>query len=42
MLGPGAFGHAGAGGRWGFGHPESGVAVGYVCNTMIESPTEII
>ena len=39
MLGPGSFGHAGAGGRWGFAHPESGVAVGYVCNTMIESPT---
>jgi CubicO group peptidase (beta-lactamase class C family) len=39
MLGPGSFGHAGAGGRWSFAHPESGVAVGYVCNTMIESPT---
>ncbi len=39
MLGPGSFGHAGAGGRWGFAHPESGVAVGYVCNAMIESPT---
>ena len=39
MLGAGAFGHAGAGGRWGFAHPQSGVAVGYVCNTMIESPT---
>jgi hypothetical protein len=39
MLGPGSFGHAGAGGRWAFAHPESDVAVGYVCNTMIESPT---
>ena len=39
MLGPGSFGHAGAGGRWAFAHPETGVAVGYVCNTMIESPT---
>jgi CubicO group peptidase (beta-lactamase class C family) len=39
MLGPGSFGHAGAGGRWAFAHPESGVAVGYVCNSMIESPT---
>ncbi len=39
MLGPGSFGHAGAGGRWAFAHPERGVAVGYVCNTMIESPT---
>jgi len=37
MLGPGSFGHAGAGGRWAFAHPESGVAVGYACNTMIES-----
>ena len=34
MLGPGSFGHAGAGGRMGFAHPETGVAVGYVCNTM--------
>ncbi|MGH7011606.1 MAG: hypothetical protein ACREEX_12295, partial [Caulobacteraceae bacterium] len=40
MLGPGSFGHAGAGGRWGFAHPESGTAVGYVCNTMLQSPTE--
>jgi CubicO group peptidase (beta-lactamase class C family) len=39
MLGPGSFGHAGAGGRWGFAHPEGAIAVGYVCNTMIESPT---
>jgi len=38
MLGPGSFGHAGAGGRWAFAHPQSGVAVGYVCNSMIESP----
>ncbi|HEY2706568.1 MAG TPA: serine hydrolase domain-containing protein [Caulobacteraceae bacterium] len=38
MLGPGSLGHAGAGGRWAFAHPESGVAVGYVCNTMINSP----
>ena len=37
MLGPGSFGHAGAGGRWAFAHPETGVAVGYACNTMIES-----
>jgi CubicO group peptidase (beta-lactamase class C family) len=39
MLGPGGFGHAGAGGRWAFAHPESGVAVGYACNSMLESPT---
>ena len=35
MLGEGSFGHAGAGGRMGFAHPESGVAVGYVCNNML-------
>ncbi len=35
MLGPGSFGHAGAGGRLGFAHPESGTAVGYVCNNMV-------
>jgi CubicO group peptidase (beta-lactamase class C family) len=38
MLGPGSFGHAGAGGRMGFAHPESGTAVGYVCNSMLNSP----
>jgi CubicO group peptidase (beta-lactamase class C family) len=35
MLGAGSFGHAGAGGRLGFAHPESGFAVGYVCNNML-------
>jgi CubicO group peptidase (beta-lactamase class C family) len=40
MLGPGSFGHSGAGGRLGFAHPGLGVSVGYVCNTMINSPTE--
>ena len=39
MLGPGSFGHAGAGGRLGFAHPESGVALGYACNTMLSSMT---
>jgi CubicO group peptidase (beta-lactamase class C family) len=34
MLGEGSFGHDGAGGRIGFAHPKSGVAVGYVCNAM--------
>ena len=34
MLGPGSFGHAGAGGRLGFAHPESGIAAAYVCNSM--------
>jgi CubicO group peptidase (beta-lactamase class C family) len=34
MLGEGSFGHAGAGGRIGFAHPELGVAVGYVCTNM--------
>ncbi len=35
MLGKGSFGHAGAGGRIGFAHPESGVAAAYVANTML-------
>jgi len=35
MLGEGSFGHAGAGGRIGFAHPESGVAAAYVANTML-------
>jgi CubicO group peptidase (beta-lactamase class C family) len=35
MLGQGSFGHAGAGGRIGFAHPESGTAAAYVANTMI-------
>ncbi len=35
MLGEGSFGHAGAGGRIGFAHPESGTAAAYVANTMI-------
>ncbi len=34
-LGPGSFGHSGAGGRLGFAHPESGFAGGYVCNHML-------
>jgi len=33
-LGPGSFGHDGAGGRIAFAHPESGVAAAYVANTM--------
>ena len=39
MLGVGAFGHAGAGGRIGFAHPESGVAAAYVADTMLTVPT---
>lgn len=35
MLGDGSFGHAGAGGRLGFAHPESGTTLGYVCNNML-------
>jgi|SRR5579871_3094499 len=35
MLGKGSFGHAGAGGRMGFAHPESGIAVAYVANNML-------
>jgi CubicO group peptidase (beta-lactamase class C family) len=38
MLGKGSFGHSGAGGRLGFAHPESGIALGYVRNTMFEMP----
>lgn len=38
MLGKGSFGHSGAGGRLGFAHPESGIALGYVRNTMFEIP----
>ena len=37
--GPGSFGHTGAGGSVGFGHPESGVAFGYVMNKMDNSLT---
>lgn len=37
-LGPGSFGHAGAGGRVGFAHPQSGVAAAYVANTMLTPP----
>ncbi len=35
MLGAGCFGHGGAGGRMAFAHPESGIAVAYVCNSML-------
>jgi len=38
MLGPGSFGHAGAGGRIGFAHPESGTAAAFVANTMLTVP----
>jgi CubicO group peptidase (beta-lactamase class C family) len=33
-MGPGSFGHDGAGGRLAFAHPESGVAAAFVANTM--------
>ncbi len=35
MLGAGSFGHPGAGGRLGFAHPKSGIAVGYAGNAML-------
>jgi CubicO group peptidase (beta-lactamase class C family) len=35
MFGPGSFGHAGAGGRMAFAHPELGIAAAYVCNNMV-------
>jgi len=34
MVGPGSFGHDGAGGRIAFAHPESGTAAAFVANTM--------
>ncbi|HXV01663.1 MAG TPA: serine hydrolase domain-containing protein [Caulobacteraceae bacterium] len=37
-LGPGSFGHDGAGGRVAFAHPESGVAAAFVANTMAGAP----
>ena len=37
MLGPGSFGHSGAGGRLAYAYPERGVAVAYVCNAMVNS-----
>jgi CubicO group peptidase (beta-lactamase class C family) len=39
MLGQGSFGHAGAGGRLAYAHPESGTAVAYVANTMLTVPS---
>jgi CubicO group peptidase (beta-lactamase class C family) len=33
-LGPGSFGHPGAGGSLGFANPEAGVGFGYVMNQM--------
>ncbi|MFI1915974.1 hypothetical protein [Nocardia sp. NPDC020380] len=39
LLGSGAFGQVGAGGRIGFAHPESGVAVGYTCTNMVGDDT---
>ncbi|WP_203217844.1 serine hydrolase domain-containing protein [Nocardia terpenica] len=36
LFGPGCFGQVGNGGRIGFAHPESGVAVGYTCTNMLE------
>lgn len=35
MLGTGSFGQPGMGGRIGFAHHDSGVAVGYACNNTI-------
>jgi CubicO group peptidase (beta-lactamase class C family) len=34
MLGPGSFGHAGAGGSLAFAHPGAGIGFGYVMNRM--------
>ena len=35
LLGPNAFGHAGAGGSLGQADPDSGVGYGYVMNQML-------
>lgn len=34
LLGPGSFGHSGAGGSLGFAHPDSGVAFGFVVGQL--------
>ncbi len=34
LLGPGSFGHSGAGGSLGFAHPDSGVAFGFVVSQL--------
>jgi CubicO group peptidase (beta-lactamase class C family) len=34
LLRPGAFGHSGAGGSFGYAHAEAGIAVGYAMNKM--------
>lgn len=39
LLAPGSFGHPGRGGSLGFADPESGVAFGYVTNTLYKSVT---
>ncbi|MFR9752458.1 serine hydrolase domain-containing protein [Nocardia sp. 004] len=39
LLGDGAFGQVGTGGRIGMAHPESGVAVGYTCTNMVGDDT---
>lgn len=39
LLGNGAFGQIGTGGRIGFAHPESGTAVGYTCTNIVGDDT---
>ncbi|MFI5777478.1 serine hydrolase domain-containing protein [Nocardia sp. NPDC051570] len=39
LLGDGAFGQIGSGGRIAFAHPESGIAVGYTCTNMVGDDT---
>ncbi|WP_309234571.1 serine hydrolase domain-containing protein [Nocardia sp. XZ_19_385] len=39
LVGPGAFGQVGTGGRIGVAHPESGIALGYVCTNMVGDDT---
>ncbi|WP_163509394.1 serine hydrolase domain-containing protein [Fodinicola acaciae] len=40
MLGPGGFGHAGAGGRLAFADPESGFSVGYTGTSLSWDPSK--
>lgn len=40
MLGPGSFGHAGAGGRLGFAYPAQGLGVAYVCTYRNWDPSK--